>query len=130
MTLEAILAQFGGAFSNLPCIFILGFLLPVIAGMISHFFLLCTGSRSGDMRTTLNVICYTLGASMLFSLIPIIGPVLSVGIYSISSTFALSQCHGVGRLRAFLSVVTPIFICCCAPSVLISQAGGGGFYAP
>jgi hypothetical protein len=114
-TLGVIVEGAGAAVANLPCIFLFGLLIPFFCVAISHLFLLCTGRMGGDFRTTLNSLCYALGAGFMLSLVPLVGFFLNIASYVVSGTFALSDGHDISKPRAFFAVIMPVLLCCVLP---------------
>lgn len=93
------------------------------AGLL-HFSLSAIGSARGSFETTFRVVAYSLGAASLWTIVPIIGPLLAAqGIYiqivGIAQTHQISDDRSVASAIFFsLIVFFLVFLCVVAYLVL------------
>lgn len=97
-----------------------------IGSGILHLCLMLLGGASRPYETTFRVVCYSCGATQLFSLIPFCGGYIS-GIYNV-----VLECIGLTRAqqtttgKALFAIFLPMIVCCGLIILIAIMAGGFG----
>jgi hypothetical protein len=104
-----------------------------IGSGILHLCLMMLGGAHRPFETTFRVVCFSSGATQLFSMIPFCGGYVA-GIYNL-----VLECIGLTRAqetttgKALLAIFLPMIVCCgvCAVIfVMIIGSSGGSFHLP
>ncbi len=109
IVLEAILAP----------IFVI--LCAVAMAALLHLSLIITRGERNGFEATFRVVCYTYGATMLFSIMPVYGSIVGLIWYFACICMAVREAHQTDTWRAFLAVCIQPLIClfcvCALPMV-------------
>lgn len=106
---------------NFPSNFLLVYslLLPLLSAfgilvtsVLFHLFLLIFRGANKGFKVTLKAISYA-QASQLLNAVPLLGPIFATIYGLIVYVIALKEAHGTDYLKAFLSVLIPLFLSVC-----------------
>lgn len=111
-------------------------LIPVIlcisyfinAGL-QHLVLILLGEGEKKFSTTMVVYGYAAGATSVFQIVPIIGPLVYFAWLLIANSIGLTKAHDIPLFKGILAVVIPIVVCCGLVVVLIGAIAGFAFSA-
>jgi hypothetical protein len=121
---------------------IIGFLvatpLLLVCGLfvgsgILHLCLMMLGGAHRPFETTFRVVCFSSGATQLFSMIPFCGGYVA-GIYNIVlECIGLTRAQETTTARALLAIFLPMIVCCgilAAIFGMLMASSGGAFHFP
>jgi hypothetical protein len=102
----------------------------VIYWLFFHLCLLIVGGANGRFEDTLRGVSYSQGATALFELVPVVGPLIALVWTAILRVIAFRELHRTDTGRAVFAVLLPIMVfalCCgCAAASMFRQLLGGG----
>jgi hypothetical protein len=90
---------------------ILGFIGPWISGGLHHLGLVMVGGTSKPYSSTVRVVGYST-AAQIFSVVPGIGGLLSIGLMIVSLVIGLDETHKCGSGKAIFAAVLPFLLLC------------------
>ena len=104
-----------------------------IGSGILHLCLMMLGGAHRPYETTFRVVCFSSGATQLFSMIPFCGGYVA-GIYNIVlECIGLTRAQETTTARALLAIFLPMIVCCgilAAVFGMLMASSGGAFHFP
>jgi hypothetical protein len=104
-----------------------------IGSGILHLCLMMLGGAHRPFETTFRVVCFSSGATQLFSMIPFCGGYVA-GIYNIVlECIGLTRAQETTTAKALLAIFLPMIVCCgvCAAIFgMLIASSGGAFHFP
>lgn len=85
--------------------------LCISAGLI-HLAMKMTGAARRKFDVTFRTLCFSYGASNYLTLIPLVGPLLTLGWSLVATIIGLSRTHQTDSGRVVLSMVLSMVLCC------------------
>jgi hypothetical protein len=102
-------------FVGLPIVFVLAWLLTVgmnfVAAGIYHLCLMMVGGARNGYETTYKVVSYS-NCAVLFSLVPCLGSLATLGFFFTCSIIGLARAHRTEGWKAAVAMLLPAAICC------------------
>jgi hypothetical protein len=104
-----------------------------IGSGILHLCLMMLGGAHRPFETTFRVVCFSSGATSLFSMIPFCGGYVA-GIYNIVlECIGLTRAQETTTAKALLAIFLPMIVCCGICAVIFGMlmaSSGGAFHFP
>ncbi len=79
---------------------------------ITHLCLMLVGGAKRSFETTFRVLCFSLGSTYVFLMVPLCGGLISLVWLLVVECIGLARAHQTTTGRAALAVFLPIIICC------------------
>ena len=92
-----------------PLLLLVGFFIG--SGLL-HLCLMLVGGANRSFETTFRVVCFTVGAANLFSMVPICGGFIATVYHIVLECIGLSRAHQTTTGKAVIAVLLPIIVCC------------------
>jgi hypothetical protein len=107
----------------------LALLLPALAAIGAHVFLLILGGNSAGLNGTLRVMLYSTGSTAVLCFVPVpcCDSILALVWYFVAATVGLNAVHRTGTGKAVAAVLGPPALACCCycgVSLLYGMAAG------
>jgi hypothetical protein len=107
-----------------------GLALGVFIGSgILHLCLMLVGGANKSFETSFRVVCFSVGSSYLFSMIPICGGLITLVYNIVLEITGVARAHQTTTGKAVLAVFLPLVICCGVFILLGVLIGGSGVFS-
>jgi hypothetical protein len=97
-----------------------------IGSGILHLCLMLVGGANRSFETTFRVVCFSVGAAQLFSMIPMCGSFFAAIYQIVLECIGLSRAHQTTTGKAVMAVFLPVIVCCGVCVILGALLGGFG----
>jgi len=91
-----------------------------VSAGITHLSLLLLGGAKQSFETTLRVVCFSIGSTALFQLLPICGSSIYLIWNLVGQCIGIAKAHEISTGKAVAAVLLPLVLCCCAMVGLIA----------
>lgn len=93
---------------------------------IVHLCLMMVGGAKKSFETTFRVVCFSVGSTFLFAMIPICGRYITAVWNIVAQCIGMSRAHGIDTGKAVIAVLLPLIVCCGGGLLLAILVGGLG----
>lgn len=100
-----------------------------IASGILHLCLMLVGGANKTFETSFRVVCFSVGSSYLFSMIPICGGLITLIYNIVLEIIGVFRAHETTVGRAVMAVFLPLVVCCGFFILLGFLIGGSGVFS-